>query len=597
MSHARKRQQPEPPVNPVQSFFTSRWALWRTIGAALLLFVITFGLYHQVRHFAFIDDYDDGAYVVRNDHLQHGLNSKLVKWAFTNYYAGNWDPLTWLSHGLDCRIFFLDAGGHHQTSVVIHALSAVVLFLLLWRATGFMGRSLAVAALFAVHPMNVESVAWIAERKNVLSMLFFLLALGAYGWYARRPNLWRYSSVFVLYACSLMSKAQIITFPFLLLLWDYWPLGRLFPFRPSPFALRQKSNSGSSGEERPAKSEKRFRGEEQTANSEPRLLWLLFEKLPLLAISAVAAVLTVKANVAGGTMSGARNSYPFFLRLQNAVISYPRYIAKLFWPVHLAIIYPYPKVSYGLLKVLAALVFLVVVTGLCFLARLRARYLLVGWLWFLGTLVPMLGIVQVGSHPMADRFTYVPFIGLFVMICWGVPDLFVSAASRQSEGLPGASRRSSVWLAALTVAAVAALAAVSFRQIATWRDSITLWSHAVEVTKDNDDAEDKLGSALELKGREHEAAAHFRAAVEINPGDPLINEHFGVVEQRQGQLREAIAHYQKALDLTQGDIANTAALRSDALNNMGIAYRQLGDLTRAEQCFSAATELKQQYGK
>ena len=583
VSHAGGCTTAEPPVNKAQSFFSAHSPYLRACVGALLLLVMTVALYHQVRHFAFIEDYDDGAYVVRNMHLQHGFNLKLVKWAFTSYYAGNWDPLTWLSHGLDCRLFLLDAGRHHQTSVLIHAFSAVVLFLLLWRATGFMGRSLAVATLFAVHPMNVESVAWIAERKNVLSMLFFLLALGAYGWYARRPSWWRYSTVVVLYGCSLMSKAQIITFPFLLLLWDYWPLERV-AFRSSLFAFRQNISSSISGQER-------------TANSEQRLLfWLVLEKIPLLAISAVAAILTVKANVAGGTMSGARNSYPFFLRLQNAIISYPRYIGKLFWPAHLTLIYPYPKVSYGLLEVLAALLFLIVVTVLCFLARHRARYLLVGWLWFLGTLVPMLGIVQVGSHPMADRFTYVPFIGLFIMICWGVADLYVGRHPAH-DGPTVVRRRSPIWLAVLTGVVVMALAAVSYRQIKTWKDSLTLWSHAVEVTKDNDDAEDKLGSALVLKGRQQEAASHFLAAVAINPSDPLINEHAGAVDQRQGKLREAIAHYQKALELTEGDVANTAALRADALNNMGVAYRQLGDLVRAEQCFSAAAELERQYKK
>jgi hypothetical protein len=328
------------------------------------------------------------------------------------------------------------------------------------------------------------------------------------------------------------------------------------------------------------------------ANGEWRLLWLVLEKIPLLALSAVAAILTVKANVAGGTMSGARNSYPFFLRLQNAIISYPRYVGKMFWPSHLTLIYPYPKVAFPIFEVVAAAVFLIVVTVLCFLARHRARYLLVGWLWFLGTLVPMIGIVQVGSHPMADRFTYVPFIGLFIMICWGVADLYElrTLALHHPE-----ARRSPVPLAVLTSVVVVALAAVSHQQITTWKDSLTLWSHAVEVTKDNDDAEDKLGSVLEQKGREQEAAVHFRAAAAINPSDPLINEHAGAIDQREGKLREAIAHYQKALDLTQGDVANTAALRADALNNMGIAYRSLGDLVRAEQCFTAAAVLDQQY--
>jgi len=557
---------------------------------AILLFSVTLLVYQQVRHFDFIEDYDDGAYVTQNYHIKYGLDWKTVTWAFTSYYAGNWDPLTWLSHALDCQLYYLDAGRHHETSVAIHALSAVVLFWLLWQATGFMGRSLAVGALFALHPMNVESVVWIAERKNVLSMLFFLLALGAYRWYARRPGVGRYLVVALLFACSLMSKAQVITFPFILLLWDYWPLERA-ALRPSLFAFRQSSRLSRSGEERIANSERRSSGEERIAKGEKRFRFLLLEKVPLLAMSAAAAVLTVKANEAGGTMSGARNSYPFLLRLQNAIVSYPRYIGRAFWPTHLAIIYPYPKVSLGALRVVAALAFLLIVTALAWLARRRARYLLVGWLWFLGTLVPMIGIVQVGSHPMADRFSYLPFIGLFIMICWGVADLYSGALGSRS------SHRSPVALAVIAGVVLAALTAVTYRQIGYWKDSVTLWTHAVAVTTGNDDAEDKLGSALEGKGLDQAAAAHFREAEAINPDDPLINVHMGFVEQRAGNLRQAIWYYQRAQALTQDNVVNTAALRFDALKNMGIAYRDLGDMTRAQQCFEAAAAVERQYRK
>jgi len=549
----------------------SRLLRLRAFAAALFLFLVTAAIYQQVRHFDFISDYDDGAYVTQNFHVKYGLDWQTVKWAFTSYYAGNWDPLTWLSHALDCRLYYLDSGRHHETNVLIHALSVAVLFYVLWRATGFMGRSMAVAALFALHPMNVESVAWIAERKSVLSMLFFLLALGAYGWYARRPAIGRYLVVALLYACSLMSKAQIITFPFVLLLWDYWPLGRMreasIPREQGQLAVRSRS-----------------------------LRWLVAEKLPLLALSAAAAILTVEANVAGGTMSGARNSYPLWLRLQNAIVSYPRYIAKLFWPAHLAVIYPYPKASFGVVRVAAALVFVLVITYVAYRARSRAPYLLVGWLWFLGTLVPMLGIVQVGSHPMADRFTYVPFIGLFIALCWGAAALYERSGTASADSR-ASRQRSPVWLALVAIAVCAALAVVTYRQIGYWKDSFTLWSHAVQVTKNNDDAEDKLGSVLELQGKEGEAAAHFRAAVAINPSDPMINVHAGFVEQREGNPRQAIAYYEKALDSTRADIVNNAALRYDALKNMGIAYRDLGNEERAQECFRAAAELEREYRK
>ncbi len=543
---------------------------YRAFALSLLLFCATLALYRQVRHFDFIEDYDDGAYVTQNFHIKYGLDWDTVKWAFTSYYAGNWDPLTWLSHALDCRLYYLDAGRHHETNVTIHGLSAVVLFLVLWRATGFMGRSFAVAALFAVHPMNVESVAWISERKNLLSMLFFLLALGSYGWYARRPKPGRYLLVMILYACSLMSKAQIITFPFILLLWDYWPLRRMLP-----------------------QSSERYPGTQDLEPAPPQTLrWLVLEKLPLLAMSAAAAVLTVKANVEGGTMSGVRNSYPFPLRLENAIVAYVRYLGKLFWPAHLTVVYPYPKVLLPVAEVLAALLLLALITALVFVTRHRARYPLTCWLWFLGALVPMIGIVHAGGIPMADRFSYVPFIGLFVMVCWGVADVYSGARASGA-----AERRAPLWLATGFAIVLAALSVVTYRQASYWKDSVTLWSHGVAVTANNDDEEDKLGSALELKGREEAAAAHFRAAVAINPSDPLINVHMGFVEQRQGDLRKAIAYYQSALELTQDDLVNTASLRFDAFKNMGLAYHSLGDDSRAQQCFSAAAELERAYRK
>jgi protein O-mannosyl-transferase len=547
----------------------------RAFFFALILFFITVAIYHQVRHFDFIEDYDDGPYITQNFHIKYGLDWPTVKWAFTSYYAGNWDPLTWISHAVDCQLYYLDAGRHHETNVLIHALSAVALFLLLWRATGFMGRSYAVAWLFALHPMNVESVAWIAERKNVLSMLFFLLALGAYRWYARRPAIGRYAVVALLYACSLMSKAQIITFPFLLLLWDYWPLRRMFANDGEPYP-----------------------GTRLTESIAPRSLrWLIVEKIPLLILTAAAAVVTVKANAAMGAMSGARNSYPLALRIQNAIVSYPRYIAKAFWPTHLALIYPYPKVSLGAMRVAGALLFLLVVTVAAFLARHRARYFLVGWLWFLGALVPMIGIVQVGSHPMADRFSYLPFIGLFIMICWGIADLFTAPIASSDELQPPMRSGAIAGLSLVTVLVLAALGTVTYRQLGYWKDSRTLWLHAVKVTSANDDAEDKLGSALEARGLEDAAAPHFRAAVAINPDDPLINSHAGFVEQKQGNPRQAISYYQKALDLTQDDPVNNAALRADALKNMGIAYRDLGDSQRSAECFAEAEQIQQQYRK
>jgi tetratricopeptide (TPR) repeat protein len=537
----------------------------RAFLVAILLFCATVALYQQVRNFGFIEDYDDGPYVTQNLHVKYGLSWDTVRWSATSFWACSWQPLSWLSHAADCQLYFLNSGRHHMTSVAIHALSAAILFWVLWRGTGYMGRSLVVAALVAVHPMNVESVAWIAERKNVLSMLFFVLALGSYQWYVRRPGVARYAIVMLLYACSLLSKAQIITFPFILLLWDYWPLERL--------AVRQNSGIEASGEGRIAKSEWR---------------WLVIEKLPLFALTAAAAVITMKVSLATGAMQGARNSYPLPLRLENAIISYPRYLGKLFWPAHLSVIYPFPKTLFPVVEVVAASLFLAGVTWATFAVRHRARYPLVGWLWYLGVLVPMIGIVQVGSHPMADRFTYVPFIGLFILICWGLADLYASAVGRGRSASP-------VWPALAAGIAIALLAMVSYRQISYWKDSLTLWSHALAVTTANDDAEDKMGSLLVALGRENEAAVHFRAAVAINPEDPLINLHAGFAAQQDGDRPAAVRYYQRVLDLTQSDIATYSAIRFDALKNMGLAYRDLGDTARAQQCFADAVDLERRY--
>ncbi|HKD74498.1 MAG TPA: hypothetical protein VKB76_03350, partial [Ktedonobacterales bacterium] len=384
----------------------------------------TVALYYPVSSHPFLN-YDDDVYVVNNRHVQAGLSSATVKWSFTSFYASNWHPLTWLSHAADYQMFGDDAGKHHEINLLLHVVNVVLLFLVLWRATGYVGRSAVIAALFALHPMNVESVAWIAERKNLLSMMFFLLALGAYGWYARQPRWPRYLAVFALYALGLMAKPQVITFPFVLLLWDNWPLGRL-ALRSSPFAFRQKHLTQTSGERRTANSEQRF-GEGRTANSEQRsgdqrsLAFLLLEKLPLLALSAASAAITVRAQYEAGSMSGP-HWQPFPARIENAVVAYARYLGKAIWPSHLSIMYPHPGNTLKLWQVFGALVLLLAITAVVVVERHRRKYLLVGWLWFLGTLVPMIGLVQVGVQAMADRYAYLPFIGLFLMICWGAGD-------------------------------------------------------------------------------------------------------------------------------------------------------------------------------
>ena len=526
---------------------------------ALVLAVATVALYFPVSHHPFVN-YDDDAYVTENAHVQSGLNWNTVRWAFTTYEFVNWHPLTWISHALDCQMFQLDPGGHHETSVVLHALNTLLLFWVLLRATGSPGPSLVVAALFALHPINVESVAWIAERKNLLSTLFFLLALGAYRWYAREPRVTRYAAVAALFALGLMAKPQVITFPFVLLLWDYWPLQRMF-------ADRTETSSENLATV-PAKS----------------FSWLILEKVPLFAICLASAVITLRAEHTGGTLSGIY-FHPFSVRLQNAILSYVRYVGKAFWPSGLALYYPYPSGDLLVLwQVIAAFAFLLAVSALVIASR-RRRYLLVGWLWFLGTLVPMIGLRQVGIQAMADRYAYLSFIGLFIMVCWGVAEW-----ARQRH-------ISSANLAVVSAVALVALAVMTHRQLAYWDDNVTLWSHAVAVTNNNYMAEDHLGGALLADGQLEVAMPHFYRAVSINPDDPDSNLNIGGYEQQQRNFPQAIAQYKKVISATEDSAVVDAVVRAKAFNNMGYSYRELGDLPHARESFEAAVALNPQYPK
>jgi tetratricopeptide (TPR) repeat protein len=503
----------------------------RNLVLGLLLVVATLALYNPVAHHPFVN-FDDDRYVTDNTHVRAGLHWDTVKWAVTSFDEANWHPLTWLSHALDYQLFGQNPAGHHYINVLLHALNAGLLFWVLWRATGSTGRSWMVAALFALHPINVESVAWVAERKTVLSMLFFLLALGAYGWYARRPSIGRYSAVAALFACGLMAKPMVITFPLVLLLWDYWPL--------------------------------------QRAQSFARLA---LEKIPLLALSAASAVVTVKAQRAGDAV-GSMMRYPLSMRLENSVSSYARYLGKALWPSRLSPQYPYPEGALSWPAIGAALLLLAITVLACAAGR-RQRYLAVGWFWFLGTLVPMIGLVQVGSQAMADRYAYLPFVGIFVLVGWGLPDL------------AGNTTASKVALAAASCITLAALSALTFRQIGYWSDNVTLWSHAVAATQGSFIAEDNLGGALLTQGNEEEAMPHFRAASTLNPDDPMSRLNLAAYAQRQGHPQQAIDQYAKVLTMTRDP-----RLRATAFSDMGYALRDLGDSEHAKASFRAAVSLR-----
>jgi tetratricopeptide (TPR) repeat protein len=518
----------------------------------LLLTVVVLVFYNPVTHNGFLN-YDDEAYITANPHVRAGLTWATVEWAFTTFDKANWHPLTWISHALDCQVFGLNPAGPHYVNVLLHAADAVLLFLLLQSATGFAGRSLMVAALFALHPINVESVAWAAERKNVLSTLFFLLALRAYGWYAQRPGFGRYSAVFFSFALSLLCKPQVITFPFLLLLWDYWPLGRV-------------GGAIFASPEAPARDLPKFssRG-------------LVLEKLPLLLLSGASAATTMKAQKAGGAIQ-TFSQYSLLLRLETAVISYVRYIGKAFWPSRLAALYPHPTKLYPAWQFMAATLFLLFITWwVVRVSVIRARerrYLVVGWLWFLGSLVPMIGLVQVGSQSMADRYAYVPFVGLFVMATWLVADW------------ADVHRISVRWLAIAAISCLLVLGILTYRQVGYWHDPESFWLRTLALTKENYVAHDTLGGFLASQGRTEEAAAHFRAALAIRADDLPANLNLGTYEQARGNLPAALERYQ-VVALHAGDLE----LRAAAYGNLGSVYRQMGDLTRAKQDFEIALQL------
>jgi protein O-mannosyl-transferase len=513
---------------------------------SLLLTLLTLAVYNPVARNDFVN-YDDIAYVTGNRHVQSGLTWATVKWSFRSREAANWHPLTWLSHALDCGLFHLKPAGHHYTSLLLHALAAVLLFLFLHEMTGLAGRSAVVAALFAVHPVNVESVAWVSERKNVLCTVFFLLGLWAYSRYARQPSLKRYVAVFFAFALGLMSKPMVITFPFVLLLLDYWPLGRL------NFAPEAIEDNGA------------------LLHCKPQP-WrrLVLEKLPLLALSVASAVVTIIVQKEGGAL---REQFTFSARAANIIVSYSLYIGKAIWPTRLAAIYPFPMAGLPWWKVVGSSVLVVAITATV-LIRKRNRYLAVGWFWFLGTLVPTIGLVQVGEQAMADRYAYIPFIGLFVAAIWGIADW-------------AASKRMARWsLALAAVLAIAGLSMATRKQIGYWQNSITLWTHALQVTDRNFVAEDNLGAELGKLGRTEEAKRHFQVAVDLNPRDAFSQLNLGVCEKRLGNAQAAVEHYRAALRLSADP-----TLRSSAFGNLGSFYRSSGNYALARENYAAALKI------
>jgi protein O-mannosyl-transferase len=528
----------------------------QTLVLGLLLFVASLALYSPVGRHPFVN-YDDDRYVSDNAHVRDGFSWESVKWAFTSYDESNWHPVTWLSHMLDCQLFHLNPAGHHYTNAVLHALNAVLLFWILYSATRLAWRSSMVAAIFALHPINVESVAWVAERKNLLSLFFFLLALGAYRWYVIKPRIGRYSVVAAVFALGLMAKPQVVTLPFVLLLWDYWPLQRTGSFAGGRGAKEKLNRTVIGKQSLPTQS----------------WLWLTLEKFPLLALCVVSSILTLKAQNAAGAVTSF-NRYPLSIRLDNAVVAYARYLGKALWPSNLSVMYPYQPASLSDSQVLLSLLLLVLITA-GVIAAGKKRYLTVGWLWFLGTLVPMIGIVQVGVQAMADRYAYLPFIGLFIAACWG--------AGEFAKNLSFSFK----WLVAASAVLLAVLAFISHRQIGYWSSNLSLWSHAAAVTTNNFVAEDGIGNSLLERGDLEQAMPHFQTAAEIHPSDPISNSNVAFYKMQHGDLTGALAQYKTVIENTHDERS-----KASALINVGNIENDLGNLSAARDSFQGAVNLR-----
>jgi len=511
----------------------------------LALVLTTLTAFWQVRHHEFVT-FDDDLYIYDNSYVKAGLTRQGLVWAFTKAHAYNWHPLTWLSHMLDCELYGLDAGGHHFTNVLFHIANAVLLFLFLNRLTGRLWSSAFVAAAFALHPLHVESVAWASERKDVLSTLFWILTMWAYVRYAECPSVGRYLLVVLGIGLGLMAKQMLVTLPFVFLLLDYWPLGRL-----------------------------RFKG--QSYSNCPRSVVpvstsrCILEKVPLLVLSAAAAAMVYLVQERTGLVKSVMR-YPLIFRIGNALVTYVAYIGRMFWPGRLAIFYPHLRGDLPFWYVVGALLLLVVITVLV-LWKLRQRpYLALGWLWYVGTLVPVIGLVQVGLQASADRYTYVPLIGLFIIIAWGVPEILARLHYRKTI----LSLSSAVLLLVLGV--------ITQRQVGHWHDNTTLYEHAVEVVENNWWAYDALGRAFAKQDKPEDAVKHFTRAIEIRPDYLQARCNLGSALVQQDKINEAIGHFTKVLQ-TRRDFVG-------AHSNLGYALLQQGRLAEAAAHFMEALRIK-----
>ena len=502
-----------------------------SLGASLIIWAV----YGQLLGHSFIN-FDDTIYISQNKNVQSGLTVSGLSWAFTTPYASNWHPLTWLSHMLDCQLFGLNAGWHHLGNILFHLANTILLFAFLNGTTKKFWPSSFVSLLFALHPLHVESVAWAAERKDVLSSFFLLLALITYSTYTRRPGLKNYLIFALFFVLGLLSKPMLVTLPFLLLLLDYWPLCRL----------------------------------RATENKQLPLLALVYEKLPLFIFSGLSCLITIIVQSQSGAIKSLQ-MIPLQSRLANALVTYVMYLKKTVWPTNLTILYPYPK-SIPLPLVIGAIVTLLLISLVAFRYRRKKPFLLVGWLWYVGTLLPVIGIVQVGVQSMADRYTYVPLIGIFIMVSFAAAEW---AGGSDTKRL----RREKLCLFCGTIILLS-LTNITWQQAKKWQNSTTLFQYTLAVSDDNYTAHNYLAQALATDGKFKEAENHYQEALKIqaNYSEALVN--LGILLAEQGRLEQAKIYLEKA--------AINDPLNPKILNNLGNIYKSKGELQRSTTYYRKA---------
>jgi tetratricopeptide (TPR) repeat protein len=493
----------------------------------LALAFVTAGVFWQVSTFNFIN-LDDGLYVYENPNIQEGETIQAVKWAFTTGYAANWHPLTWLSHMLDWRLYGSKAGGHHITNLIFHIANTLLLFVILKQMTQRMWPSVFAAALFALHPLHVESVAWVSERKDVLSTFFWLLTMWAYVRVVNRRRIADYLLMVAFFALGLMAKPMLVTLPFVLLLLDYWPLNRI--------------------------------------KSKQSLLPLFIEKIPLFVMVIASSIVTYLCQIKGGAVT-VFAVLPLKSRVLNALVSYVEYIEKMIWPVRLAYFYPHLGPDISVLYAFVSAVLLLTITVFILRFAKSHRYLVTGWFWYLGTLIPVIGLVQVGTQAMADRYSYITLTGLFIIIAWGLPELF---------------GRRKIALAAFSVTVLFALTIGTYIQLQYWKDSLPLFQHALKVTENNYKAHLCIADVLLKEGRVDEAIGHNKEAVRIRPDFIETHNDLGANLYKVGRIDEAVESYKRALEINSADVEVNA--------NIGVALATKGDFARAERHYRIAVK-------